>query len=115
MHAGGRSRPRKKRSIASRRAAPRACSTAFDELGQRLVPRVGQPRARAQRGDRARVRALREQGRAHGQAVVAAITRQAIGQLVDELEDLGYVQRTTDPADGRAQLVLFTRRGRAMP
>jgi DNA-binding MarR family transcriptional regulator len=42
----------------------------------------------------------------------AGVSRQAIGQLVDELEALGYVERADDPDDGRAQLVRFTRRGR---
>ncbi len=44
----------------------------------------------------------------------AGVTRQAIGQLVDELEQLGYVERTCDPSDGRAQLVRFSERGRAL-
>jgi DNA-binding MarR family transcriptional regulator len=44
----------------------------------------------------------------------SGITRQAVGQLVDDLESLDYVRRITDPADGRAQLVTFTGRGRRM-
>ncbi|MFV8753133.1 MarR family winged helix-turn-helix transcriptional regulator [Nannocystaceae bacterium ST9] len=47
-------------------------------------------------------------------AARAGVTRQAIGQLVDDLEQLGYVERTSDPADGRAQRVCFTTRGRAL-
>jgi DNA-binding MarR family transcriptional regulator len=41
----------------------------------------------------------------------AAITKQSMGQLVDELEQHGYVVRTADPSDRRAARVLFTERG----
>src|SRR3954465_7333719 len=41
----------------------------------------------------------------------AAITPQAMGELVDELEQLGYVRREPDPADRRAKLVRLTRLG----
>jgi len=37
--------------------------------------------------------------------------KQIIGRLVDELEQLGYVQRRPDPADRRAKLVVPTGRG----
>ena len=43
----------------------------------------------------------------------ANITPQSMGELVDELEDLGYVTRETDPTDRRAKLVVLTDRGRA--
>lgn len=42
----------------------------------------------------------------------ARITKQSMGELVTELESLGYVERTPDPRDGRAKLVTFTDRGR---
>lgn len=42
----------------------------------------------------------------------ARMTPQAMGELVDELEDLGYVFRKPDPTDRRAKLVVLTRRGR---
>jgi DNA-binding MarR family transcriptional regulator len=41
------------------------------------------------------------------------VTRQAAAQLVDELVTKGYVERRRHPDDGRAQLVMLTRRGRA--
>ena len=41
----------------------------------------------------------------------AGMTKQAMGQIVDDLERLGYVERTPDPADGRAKLVRFTALG----
>jgi DNA-binding MarR family transcriptional regulator len=37
--------------------------------------------------------------------------KQVVGRIVDELEDLGYVERRADPADRRAKLVVPTRRG----
>lgn len=46
-------------------------------------------------------------------AAKAGITKQAVGQLVDELEALGYVERIPDPTDARARLVVYTDRGRA--
>ena len=42
----------------------------------------------------------------------ANITPQAMGELVDELEDLGYVERRPDPTDRRAKLIVLTDRGR---
>ncbi len=35
------------------------------------------------------------------------ISKQAVGQLVDELEDLGVLERVPDPDDGRAKLIRF--------
>jgi DNA-binding MarR family transcriptional regulator len=35
----------------------------------------------------------------------AGMTRQAMGELIDELEDLGYVERVADPDDRRAKLI----------
>jgi DNA-binding MarR family transcriptional regulator len=41
------------------------------------------------------------------------MTKQAMGQIVDDLERLGYVERRPDPADGRAKIVRFTAAGSA--
>ena len=41
----------------------------------------------------------------------AGMTKQAMGQIVDDLEQLGYVERTPDPDDGRAKIVRFTPAG----
>jgi DNA-binding MarR family transcriptional regulator len=41
----------------------------------------------------------------------ASISKQAMGQLVDEVERLGYVERISDPTDGRAKIVRFTDAG----
>lgn len=43
----------------------------------------------------------------------ANITPQAMGELVDELEELGYVTRQPDPTDRRAKRIVLTKRGRA--
>lgn len=44
------------------------------------------------------------------------ITKQSVGQLIDDLEDAGYVVRRPDPTDGRARLVVFGPRGhQALP
>ncbi len=37
--------------------------------------------------------------------------KQIVGRLVDELEELGYVERRPDPADRRAKLIVPTKRG----
>ena len=41
----------------------------------------------------------------------AAMTKQAMGELVDECERIELVERTADPTDGRAKIVVFTARG----
>lgn len=43
----------------------------------------------------------------------ANMTPQAMGELVDELEQLGYVERRPDPSDRRAKLIVLTDKGRA--
>lgn len=43
----------------------------------------------------------------------ANITPQAMGELVDELEELGYVTRQPHPEDRRAKLIVLTPSGRA--
>ena len=42
------------------------------------------------------------------------VTKNAVGQLVTELEGLGYVERVPDPADGRAKIVRYTDEGKAL-
>jgi DNA-binding MarR family transcriptional regulator len=41
----------------------------------------------------------------------AGITKQSMAQLVEHLEQHGYLERIADPADGRAKLVRTTARG----
>lgn len=44
-------------------------------------------------------------------AARAGMTKQAMAELVAEIERRGYVQRSTDPADGRAKIIEFTDKG----
>jgi DNA-binding MarR family transcriptional regulator len=41
----------------------------------------------------------------------ANMTKQAVSQLINQLEDMGYITRQPDPADGRAKLIQFSGRG----
>ena len=43
----------------------------------------------------------------------ANMSPQAMGELVDELEELGYVVRRPDSTDRRAKLIVLTGKGRA--
>ncbi|MBA3800495.1 MAG: MarR family transcriptional regulator [Geodermatophilaceae bacterium] len=43
----------------------------------------------------------------------ANMSPQAMGELVDELEQLGYVFRRPDPTDRRAKLITLTKNGQA--
>jgi DNA-binding MarR family transcriptional regulator len=45
-------------------------------------------------------------------AARANITPQAMGELVDDLERLGYIVRRPDPDDRRAKRIILTERGR---
>ncbi len=44
-------------------------------------------------------------------ARLAGMTKQSVGELVDELVELGYVERIPDPEDRRAKLICLTPRG----
>lgn len=44
----------------------------------------------------------------------AGMTPQSVGEHVDDLERLGYVERVPDPSDRRAKLIRPTERGRAV-
>ena len=46
-------------------------------------------------------------------AAKAGVTKQAVGQLVDDLAELGVVERVPDPDDRRAKRIRFSRRGYA--
>jgi DNA-binding MarR family transcriptional regulator len=55
----------------------------------------------------------REGSRLTDLAEHARFTKQAVGEVVTDLERLGYLERVPDPADGRAKLIRLTDRGRA--
>ena len=44
-------------------------------------------------------------------AAQAGITQQSMSELVDCLEQLGYLERRIDPRDRRARIIAFTERG----
>jgi DNA-binding MarR family transcriptional regulator len=46
-------------------------------------------------------------------AARAGMTHQSMGELVGLLEQRGYVERRSDPSDGRVRLVVLTEKGRA--
>ena len=83
-----------------------------DELVRRLAER-GHPEVRFAHGsvfqylddEGTRIGALAER---------TGVSKQAMAQLVADLERHGYVRRVPDPADGRARLVRVTTRGRAV-
>jgi DNA-binding MarR family transcriptional regulator len=45
-------------------------------------------------------------------AASAGYTKQTVGEVTSELEELGYVERVPDPADKRAKIIRLTERGR---
>jgi DNA-binding MarR family transcriptional regulator len=44
-------------------------------------------------------------------ATLAGMTKQSIGEVIDNLVELGYVKRVPDPQDRRAKLICLTTRG----
>lgn len=87
---------------------------AWHELGHRIVRGVieaGFPQRPAHSGVFAHIDL--EGTRLTELALRANMTPQAMGELVDDLERLGYLRRRPDPSDRRAKLVTLTKRGRA--
>lgn len=41
----------------------------------------------------------------------AGVSKQAMGKMIDELEEIGYVEKASDPEDGRAKMIRFTDKG----
>jgi DNA-binding MarR family transcriptional regulator len=57
-------------------------------------------------------RFVREDGmRLTDLATLAGMTKQSVGELVDDLAALGYVERIPDPDDRRAKLISLTEKG----
>ena len=44
-------------------------------------------------------------------ALRAGVTKQSMGEMIDQLEAMGFVTRLPDPADRRARIVRFTQNG----
>jgi DNA-binding MarR family transcriptional regulator len=83
---------------------------AVDELHRRLHEE-GHPQVRPGHGcvfrfvdaDGSRLTDLAERAR---------MTKQAVGEVVADLEGMGYVERVPDPDDGRAKIIRLTDHGR---
>ncbi|MBS1676266.1 MAG: winged helix-turn-helix transcriptional regulator [Actinobacteria bacterium] len=45
-------------------------------------------------------------------ASLAGLTKQSVGEIVDDLAKLGYLERCADPTDKRAKLIRLTEKGR---
>ncbi len=90
---------------------------AYKELARALVLAL---HARGHRAIRPKHGALfanidRDGTRATMLAARAGLGKAAMGELIDELERLGYVARIADPLDRRAKLVTLTETGREVP
>jgi DNA-binding MarR family transcriptional regulator len=86
---------------------------AYSQLGFRIVDGVvgaGFPQKPRHSAVFAQIRP--EGSRLSDLARGANMTPQSMGEIVDELEELGYVERRPDPGDRRAKLVTLTARGR---
>src|SRR5918994_7048004 len=87
----------------------RAGRSAIEELHRRLAER-GHPDVRPAHGYA--FQAIGADGATASELGVRLnVTKQAAGQMVDELTRLGYVTREPDPDDGRRRLVQLTPRG----
>lgn len=87
---------------------------AYSRLGHRIVDRVvaaGYPQRPAHSAVFAHIDLTGT--RLTTLAARANVTPQAMGELVDDLQRLGYVRRVPDPTDRRAKLVTLTPKGRA--
>jgi DNA-binding MarR family transcriptional regulator len=82
---------------------------AFAELHRRLEAE-GHPKLRNAHG--CVFRYIDAEGsRLTSLAAQSGLTKQAVGEFVDDLESLGYLERIPDPLDGRAKLIRLTPRG----
>lgn len=88
---------------------------AYMTLGRRIVERVvaaGYPQRPAHSAVFAHID-IEGGTRLTTLAARANMTPQALGELVDDLEELGYLTRQPDPDDRRAKRIVLTERGRA--
>lgn len=88
------------------------CARRLNERALESLPKSRGPRPRPAHMSLFPHIALDEGTRITELAGKLGVSKQAVGQLVDDLEGMGIVQRAADPADGRAKRVLFTPAGR---
>jgi len=107
-------------------SAPRASEAAIPQMSRHLIGLATAMRLRMREGLLERGHELRPSTaqvipnlppdglRMSELAARLRLTLQRAGQLVGELEEVGYLERVPDPSDGRAKRVIFTRRGRTL-
>ncbi len=90
----------------------RAARLLDEEAVRRVAAKKGRPRLR--RSHTSLFPHIDLEGtRVSDLAARLGVTKQAVSQLVDDLEGMGVLERTVDPEDARARLVRFTPLGRA--
>ncbi len=88
------------------------CARQLNELALRTLPEQPGPRPRP--AHMALFPHIELEGtRPTELATRLGISKQAVGQLLDDLEAMGTVVRVPDPSDRRAKLVVFSEEGRA--
>src|SRR5215212_10702044 len=81
----------------------------FEEFQKRLSE-AGHPAIR--QGHGCVFRFIHEGGsRLTDLAESSGLSKQSVGEVVDDLEKLGYVERAQDPEDGRAKVIRLTEQG----
>jgi DNA-binding MarR family transcriptional regulator len=84
-------------------------SKSFSEFQKRLTE-AGHPAIRLGHG--CVFRFIHEGGsRLTERAESSGLSKQSVGEVVDDLEELGYVERAQDPQDGRAKVIRLTEQG----
>ena len=98
-----------------RTPTPRLLSLAYNKTSTAIYERLrekGITDTRPSHGNVMEHLAFQDGLRLNDLAARAGITPQSMGQFVDELEDLGYVERRPDPDDRRAKRIHLTRKGK---
>lgn len=99
----------------ARTPTPRLLSLAYNKTSTVIYERLragGITDTRPSHGNVMEHLAFEDGLRLNDLATRAGITPQSMGQFVDELEDLGYVERRPDPDDRRAKRIHLTRKGK---
>jgi DNA-binding MarR family transcriptional regulator len=94
---------------------PRLLSLAYNQAAAAITARIvaaGFKDLRPSHGNVMEHLTFEDGARLTDLAARAGITPQSMTQLVDELEQLGYVERRLDSADRRAKRIHLTRRGK---
>jgi DNA-binding MarR family transcriptional regulator len=98
-----------------RTPTPRLLSLAYNTTSAAIYQRLrdsGITDTRPSHGNVMEHLAFEDGLRLNDLAARAGITPQSMGQFVDELEDLGYIERRPDPDDRRAKRIHLTRKGK---